>query len=105
MQPLGLVVFAITYAVISARRLQWLPLDRPAGALLGAVACVALGVLSPEAALAAIDGATLLLLFGVMGIGAGREVGGIGFFAFLRVGVPLTVLTTLVGVGWLLLVA
>ena len=70
MQPLGVVVFAITYAVISARRLRWLPLDRPAGALLGAVACVALGVLAPEAALAAIDGATLLLLFGVMGIGA-----------------------------------
>lgn len=69
-EPLGVVVFAITYAVISARRLQWLPLDRPAGALLGAVACVALGVLSPAAALAAIDGATLLLLFGVMGIGA-----------------------------------
>jgi Na+/H+ antiporter NhaD/arsenite permease-like protein len=68
--PVGVVVFAITYAVISARRLQWLPLDRPAGALLGAVACVAVGVLSPEAALAAIDGATLLLLFGVMGIGA-----------------------------------
>jgi len=70
MQPLGVVVFAITYVVISARRLQWLPLDRPAGALLGAVACVAVGVLSPAAALAAIDGATLLLLFGVMGIGA-----------------------------------
>jgi Na+/H+ antiporter NhaD/arsenite permease-like protein len=69
-EPLGVVVFAITYAVISARRLRWLPLDRPAGALLGAVACVALGVLSPESALAAIDGATLLLLFGVMGIGA-----------------------------------
>lgn len=69
-EPLGVVVFVITYAVISARRLQWLPLDRPAGALLGAVACVALGVLSPAAALAAIDGATLLLLFGVMGIGA-----------------------------------
>jgi len=69
-EPLGVVVFAITYAVISARRLRWLPLDRPAGALLGAVACVATGVLSPEVALAAIDGATLLLLFGVMGIGA-----------------------------------
>lgn len=77
--PVGVVVFAITYAVISARRLQWLPLDRPAGVLLGAVACVAVGVLSPEVALAAIDGATLLLLFGVMGIGAflARD----GFFA------------------------
>jgi Na+/H+ antiporter NhaD/arsenite permease-like protein len=35
---------------------------------------------------------------------AAREVGGVGFFAFLRVGVPLTVLTTLVGVAWLLVV-
>ena len=36
---------------------------------------------------------------------AGREVGGVGFWSFLRVGVPLTVLTTLVGVAWLLWVA
>jgi Na+/H+ antiporter NhaD/arsenite permease-like protein len=70
MQPLGVVLFVLTYVVISARRLRWLPLDRPAGALVGAVACVASGVLTPAGALAAIDGATLLLLFGVMGIGA-----------------------------------
>lgn len=70
MQPLGVVLFAITYAVISARRLRWLPLDRPAGALLGAVACVATGAVGADEALAAIDGATLLLLFGVMGMGA-----------------------------------
>jgi Na+/H+ antiporter NhaD/arsenite permease-like protein len=68
--PLGLVVFAITYVLISSRSLSWLGFDRPAGALLGAVACVVLGVLTPEAALGAIDGATLLLLFGVMGMGA-----------------------------------
>lgn len=36
---------------------------------------------------------------------AGRDVGGIGFWSFLRVGVPLTLATTLVGVGWLLLTA
>ncbi|MCX4242803.1 ArsB/NhaD family transporter [Paraliomyxa miuraensis] len=70
MQSLGVVLFAITYAVISARRLRWLPLDRPAGALLGAVACVATGAVGTSEALAAIDGATLLLLFGVMGMGA-----------------------------------
>jgi Na+/H+ antiporter NhaD/arsenite permease-like protein len=72
----GVAIFAVTYALISARRLQWLGLDRPAGALLGAVACVALGVLSPEAALGAVDGATLLLLFGVMGMGAFLAVDG-----------------------------
>lgn len=105
-EPLGVVVFAITYAVISARRLQWLPLDRPAGALLGAVACVAVGVLSPAAALAAIDGATLLLLFGVMGIGAflARD----GFFVaaerwlVLRAGTPTRLLGLVVwGAGGL----
>lgn len=66
----GAVVFAVTYVLLSARRLGALGLDRPAAALLGAVACVALGVLEPEAALEAIDASTLLLLFGVMGIGA-----------------------------------
>jgi Na+/H+ antiporter NhaD/arsenite permease-like protein len=66
----GLIIFILTYALISARRLDWLRFDRPAGALLGAVACVATGVLGPEEALLAVDGATLLLLFGVMGMGA-----------------------------------
>ncbi len=66
----GLVIFALTYVLISARRLDWLRFDRPAGALVGAVACVASGALSPDAALAAVDGGTLLLLFGVMGTGA-----------------------------------
>jgi len=66
----GLVIFVLTYALISARRLDWLRFDRPAGALLGAVACVAAGVLDPDEALEAVDGATLLLLFGVMGMGA-----------------------------------
>jgi Na+/H+ antiporter NhaD/arsenite permease-like protein len=50
--------------------------------LLGAVACVALGVLSPSAALSAVDGATLLLLFGVMGMGA--FLGLDGFFDVLE---------------------
>jgi Na+/H+ antiporter NhaD/arsenite permease-like protein len=32
----------------------------------------------------------------------GREVGGIGFLAYLRVGLPLAVMTTALGTGWLL---
>jgi Na+/H+ antiporter NhaD/arsenite permease-like protein len=75
-QPLGLVVFAITYVLISARRLSWLKLDRPAEALLGAVACVVLSVLTPAEAMAAIDGSTLLLLFGVMGMGVFLSIDG-----------------------------
>lgn len=70
MSWIGILIFALTYVLISARRLSWLGLDRPSGALFGAVAVVAFGVLSPTEALAAVDGATLLLLFGVMGMGA-----------------------------------
>ncbi|MEO8181703.1 MAG: SLC13 family permease [Deltaproteobacteria bacterium] len=66
----GIVIFALTYLVISSKRGAWLTLDRPAAALLGAVACVASGVLLPRVALEAVDGSTLLLLFGMMGMGA-----------------------------------
>ena len=55
----GIVIFALTYLVISSKRGSWLTLDRPAAALLGAVACVASGVLSPRVALEAVDGSTL----------------------------------------------
>lgn len=72
----GVAIFAVTYVLISARRLGWLRLDRPAGALIGAVACVAAGVLAPADALAAIDGRTILLLFGMMGMGAFLGVDG-----------------------------
>jgi Na+/H+ antiporter NhaD/arsenite permease-like protein len=72
----GVLIFACTYVIISARRLTWLRIDRPGGALLGAVACVATGVLSPKAALAAVDGRTLGLLFGMMGMGAFLAVDG-----------------------------
>lgn len=66
---LGVTIFAVTYLLIAGRRLAWLPLDRPAGALAGAVAMVVCGVLAPDEALGAIHGGTLLLLFGLMGIG------------------------------------
>ena len=78
----GITIFVLTYAVISARRLTWIGLDRPAGALLGAVFCVVSGVLTPSEALNAVNGQTILLLFGVMGMGAflGRD----GFFEYLE---------------------
>lgn len=76
MQPLGIVLFVATYVLISLPRLGRLGLDRPAGALLGAVLFVGLGVLRPEDAIAAIDGSTLLLLFAVMGTGAFLAVDG-----------------------------
>ena len=73
----GALIFLVTYLLIAGRRLRFMPLDRPAGALLGAVACVAFGVLTPGQALSAIDGETLVLLFGLMGVGAYLSEGGL----------------------------
>lgn len=36
---------------------------------------------------------------------AGRDVGGLGFFQYLRVGAPVALLTTCVGTLWLVLLA
>jgi Na+/H+ antiporter NhaD/arsenite permease-like protein len=70
-------VFALTYALIATRRLALLPIGRPAGALLGAVLMVALGVLSPERALEAVDARTILLLFAMMLLSAYLERSGL----------------------------
>lgn len=78
----GTLIFIISYLLIAARRLSWLGLDRPAVALLGATACVVAGVLSPAEAIAAVDGATILLLFSVMGMGAFLARG--GFFDWVE---------------------
>lgn len=99
-QLTGLVLFLVVYVLITARRLSWLGFDRPAAALAGAVATVALGVLSPQRALDAVDAGTLMLLFGVMGMGAFLAVD--GFFdqaeAWLvrRAGSPARLLGALV---------
>lgn len=69
----ALVVFTATYLVIASRRLAVLGLDRPAGALVGAVAMVAVGRLAFGDAMAAVDLPVLTLLFGVMVIAAYLE--------------------------------
>ncbi len=66
----GFAVFLIAYFLIAGRRLSWLPIDRPAAAMIGAILCVIFGVLSPDDAAKAVDLNTLILLFGVMGIGS-----------------------------------
>jgi len=63
---LTLVVFGLTWWLMAARRVPWLPIGSAAGALLGAVLMVAIGALTPEAALAAVDLSTLALLLGMM---------------------------------------
>ena len=70
------MVFGVTYLLVAGRRLRWLPIDRPSGALIGAVLAVVLGAVSPVAAGAAVDKSTLTLLFAVMGMGAFLAIDG-----------------------------
>lgn len=66
----SLVVFCVTYLVIASRQLHWIGLDRPAGAVVGAVAMVVVGGLPMDLALRAIDLHVVVLLFGVLLIAA-----------------------------------
>jgi Na+/H+ antiporter NhaD/arsenite permease-like protein/uncharacterized membrane protein (UPF0127 family) len=62
----ALIIFLITYAFIGLRQIPRLHIDRPAGALVGAVLMIVTGVLALDEAFAAIDMHTLLLLLGMM---------------------------------------
>jgi hypothetical protein len=57
-----LLVFALSYLVISGQRIPGLRLDRPSAALCGAVMMVLLGTLNHKEAFASIDLDTLALL-------------------------------------------
>ncbi len=62
----AIVIFAATYLVIAFARLPRLALDRPGAAVCGAVLMILFGVLSFEDAWAAIDARTIVLLLGMM---------------------------------------
>lgn len=74
----ALGVFALTYVAVAAGRFPGLSVDRPSAALLGAVLMVALRVLTPTEAGAAVNGDTLGLLLGTMILSA--YLGEAGFF-------------------------
>src|SRR5215475_14056386 len=69
-EVVAIAIFSVTYLLISGRQLRFLPLNRPAAALLGTVLMVACGILSPEQAYRAVDYDTLVLLLGMMIIAA-----------------------------------
>ncbi|MCC6556870.1 MAG: arsenic transporter [Polyangiaceae bacterium] len=79
----ALLVFVATYGLIAARRLSALPIGRPAGALVGACAMVALGAiippqgLTPAEAFAAIEPNTIGLLLGMMLLAAALDDAGL----------------------------
>ncbi len=80
------VIFALSYVGITARRLRWLPVGRPSMALIGATICVAVGswagapYLGADEALRAVEPHTLSLLLGMMVVAAG--LGEAGFFGW-----------------------
>ena len=76
------IVFIATYAIIGIQRIPRIHIDRPSGALLGAVGMVAFGVLSLQDAYAAIDLDTLSFLLGMMILIAYLELS--GFFEVLE---------------------
>lgn len=67
------MVFGLTYLVIASRQLAVLKLDRPAGALTGAVAMVVVGGMPLAEAHAAVDLGVITLLLGVLLIAAYLE--------------------------------
>lgn len=69
-------IFALTYVLISSRRLHVLKLNRPAAALLGAVLMVMFGVVPIPQAYRAVDWNTIVLLLGMMLLSAYLQIGG-----------------------------
>ncbi len=102
----GLVIFAATYLLIAVQRLPFIHLNRPAASLVGAVAMVVAGVLTPQQAYAAIDLDVIVFLLGLMLIVGYLEVG--KFFEWVadavlrRAGTPLRLLAAAVVGGGLL---
>lgn len=72
----GVLVFAITYLLVASRRLKVVRIDRPAGAIVGAVLAVVFGAVTPTEAAEAVDKTTIILLFAVMGMGAFLAIDG-----------------------------
>src|SRR5438876_2109351 len=81
----AIAIFALTYFLVSGRQLKFLPLNRPAAALLGAALMVGLGVMTPERAYRAVNYDTLVLLLGMMIISAYLYLA--GFFEWAAEGI------------------
>jgi Na+/H+ antiporter NhaD/arsenite permease-like protein len=78
-------IFVVVYAGMILGGLPYLQLDRTGVALLGAIALVGLGVLTPEEAAQSIHLPTLLLLFSFMVLSAQMRLGGFYDRVTLRV--------------------
>jgi hypothetical protein len=78
---LVLTIFAVVYLGMLLGEIPGLALDRTGVALLGALALVAAGRMTPDQAWQAVDVPTLALLFGLMVVSAQLRLG--GFYTWL----------------------
>ena len=70
------VIFGASYIVFALGKFPGLKIDRPAAAIIGAVAMVAFGIVPAKAALATINFTTIVLLFAMMMIVGSLHLGG-----------------------------
>jgi Na+/H+ antiporter NhaD/arsenite permease-like protein len=102
----ALAIFAGAYVGLSLGRLPPFRMDRTGVAIVGATAMVVAGVLDWNAAVAAVDAHTLVLLFGMMIVAAYLRIS--GFFRLVttwvirRARTPLGVLAAVVGASGVL---
>lgn len=85
METAILIIFIVTYAGIAIGGIPGLALDRTGVALLGAIAIIITGELTPEQAISSIDVSTILLLYGLMVISSQLRLGGFYTWVLLRI--------------------
>ena len=97
----SLVIFVITYVLISLRRIPLLPLDRPSSAMIGGTLMVLLGIVPFGDALhVAINWETIVLLLGMMVVVASLKLAGffdyVSTWILIRAGTPKRLLALLI---------
>ncbi len=70
------LIFLGSYFVFALGKFPWMKIDRPGAAIIGAVLMVAFRIVGPHEALAAIDFATVVVLFSMMLVVANLRVAG-----------------------------
>ncbi len=101
-----LAIFAAAYVGLSLGRLPPFRVDRTGVAIVGATAMVVTGALDWNAAVAAVDAHTLVLLFGMMIVAAYLRLSGffrlVTTWAIRRAGTPVGVLAAVAGASGVL---
>ena len=103
MDPVVLAVFILVYVGMILGEIPGLALDRTGIALLGAIALVVAGRMSPEGALQLVDVPTVSLLFGLMVVSAQFRLG--GFYSHVTLRLAALEVSPPVLLLWLILVS